>query len=130
MVQIYTGKDGSLDPFKGTTIAVIGYASQGRAHAGNLRDSGFEVARSGGNGFEAVGDGGALRVAHGFSVLYGEVAARSDIDVILVAPKGPGDLVRPAYEPAWQLSAFPLPGAHRSHGKCGRWGRLTAPTCR
>src|SRR5206468_6726813 len=42
--------------------------------------------------------GDALLVAHGFSVLYGEVQPRSDLDVILVAPKGPGDLVRREYE--------------------------------
>src|SRR5438309_884926 len=42
--------------------------------------------------------GGTLLVAHGFSVLYGEVEPRADIDVVLVAPKGPGDLVRREYE--------------------------------
>ena len=42
--------------------------------------------------------GDTLLVAHGFSVLYGEVEPRSDLDVVLVAPKGPGDLVRREYE--------------------------------
>ncbi len=42
--------------------------------------------------------GGTLLVAHGFSVLYGEVNPRDDLDVVLVAPKGPGDLVRREYE--------------------------------
>ncbi len=123
-------------------IAVIGYGSQGRAHAMNLRDSGFEViigARAGGtgdararaDGFKPVepaeaaklGDivalltpdmaqpevykqaiepniraGAALLFAHGFNVHFGQIAPRKDIDVILVAPKGPGALVRREYE--------------------------------
>jgi ketol-acid reductoisomerase len=121
---------------------VIGYGSQGRAHARNLRDSGYSVvvgARAGGGAERRANDdaftvvspseaarraqlvclltpdmthrdvyardiepnlaaGDALLVAHGFSVLYNEVAPRADIDVILVAPKGPGDLVRREYE--------------------------------
>ena len=126
----------------GGRIAIIGYGSQGRAHARNLADSGFDVvvgARAGGaaearakaDGFrvlspadaaraaslvalltpdmthrqvydEAIAPnmapGDALLVAHGFSVHYGEVTPRADIDVVLVAPKGPGDLVRREYE--------------------------------
>jgi ketol-acid reductoisomerase len=140
--RIYTDEDAKPEALKGATIAVIGYGSQGRAHARNLRDSGFSVvvgARAGGgaerrahaDGFrvaspaEAAGQaqliclltpdmthrevyardiepnlraGDALLVAHGFSVLYGEVEPRADIDVLLVAPKGPGDLVRREYE--------------------------------
>ena len=124
------------------TIAVIGYGSQGRAHALNLRDSGFDVTvglRPGGptelkaraDGFvvktpaEAVKDaelvamlvpdmvqaqlyreavepnlapGACLLFAHGFNVHYGQIDARSDLDVVLVAPKGPGALVRREYE--------------------------------
>ena len=141
MERIYTDNDADPKAIAGT-VAVIGYGSQGRAHARNLRDSGFDVvvgARAGGpaekkakaDGFkvtspaeaakgaalvamltpdmthrqvyaEAIAPNlapeAALLVAHGFSVHYGEVDPRADIDVILVAPKGPGDLVRREYE--------------------------------
>ncbi|WP_114952343.1 ketol-acid reductoisomerase [Sphingosinicella terrae] len=141
MERIYTDQDADPAALAGT-IAVIGYGSQGRAHARNLRDSGFDVvvgARAGGpaekkakaDGFkvtspaeaakgaalvamltpdmthrsvyaEAIAPNlapeAALLVAHGFSVHYGEVDPRADIDVVLVAPKGPGDLVRREYE--------------------------------
>ena len=142
MERIYTDEDAKPEALKSATIAVIGYGSQGRAHARNLRDSGFTVivgARSGGgaerkalaDGFRVASPaeaarraqlialltpdmthrevyakeiepnlsaGDTLLVAHGFSVLYGEIKPRADIDVILVAPKGPGDLVRREYE--------------------------------
>jgi ketol-acid reductoisomerase len=140
--RIYTDEDAKPEALKGATIAVIGYGSQGRAHARNLRDSGFSVivgARAGGgaerkartDGFRVASPADAAReaqlvclltpdmthrdvyardiepnlqagdtllVAHGFSVLYGQVKPRADLDVILVAPKGPGDLVRREYE--------------------------------
>jgi ketol-acid reductoisomerase len=142
MERIFTNQDVDPAALAGATIAVIGYGSQGRAHARNLRDSGHDVvvgARPGGgaerkakaDGFRVatpaeaakearlvalltpdmahravyandiapnLSPGDALLVAHGFSVLYGEVAPRADIDVVLVAPKGPGDLVRREYE--------------------------------
>ncbi|MEI2456664.1 ketol-acid reductoisomerase [Lysobacter firmicutimachus] len=123
-------------------IAIVGYGSQGRAHALNLRDSGFDVTvglRPGGpteikakaDGFavatpaEAVAaadlvavltpdmvqpqlyrdviepnirQGACLLFAHGFNVHYGQIAPRADLDVVLVAPKGPGALVRREYE--------------------------------
>jgi len=142
MERIFTNQDVDAAALEGATIAVIGYGSQGRSHARNLRDSGHQVvvgARAGGgaerkasaDGFRVVSPaeaakeaqlvalltpdmahrdvyendiapnlsaGDALLVAHGFSVLYGEIAAREDIDVVLVAPKGPGDLVHREYE--------------------------------
>lgn len=142
MERIFTDEDARPEALAGATIAVIGYGSQGRAHARNLRDSGFSVivgARNGGgaernalaDGFRVASPaeaahraqlvclltpdmthrevyareiepnlsaGDTLLVAHGFSALYGEVKPRQDIDVILVAPKGPGDLVRREYE--------------------------------
>jgi ketol-acid reductoisomerase len=123
-------------------IAVVGYGSQGRAHAMNLRDSGFDVTvglRPGGpteskaqaDGFtvkpvaEAVADadlvavltpdmvqkklyndvlagsmkqGACLLFAHGLNVHFGMITPREDLDVVLVAPKGPGALVRREYE--------------------------------
>src|SRR3954467_3812001 len=142
MERIFTNDDVDAAALAGATIAVIGYGSQGRSHARNLRDSGHQVvvgARAGGgaerkakaDGFRTLSPaeaakeaqlvalltpdmahrsvyaddiapnlsaGDALLVAHGFSVLYGEVAPRADVDVVLVAPKGPGDLVRREYE--------------------------------
>jgi ketol-acid reductoisomerase len=123
-------------------IAVLGFGSQGRAHALNLRDSGLDVVvglRKGGPSWEkaraegfhvaepgdAVKDadlvavltpdmvqaklykesiepnikpGAALLFAHGFNVHFKQIEPRADIDVILVAPKGPGALVRREYE--------------------------------
>ncbi|MGH7026951.1 ketol-acid reductoisomerase [Brevundimonas sp.] len=123
-------------------VAIVGYGSQGRAQALNLRDSGFDVTvglRPGGptelkaraDGFavntpaEAVADaelvavltpdmvqpqlyreviepnltqGACLLFAHGFNVHYGQINPRADLDVVLVAPKGPGALVRCEYE--------------------------------
>jgi ketol-acid reductoisomerase len=123
-------------------IAILGYGSQGRAHALNLRDSGLDVVvglRAGGpTSFKAQADGlrvlepadavrgadlvavltpdmvqpklytdvigpylksgAALLFAHGFNVHFGTISPRPDFDVILVAPKGPGALVRKEYE--------------------------------
>ncbi|MBX3693348.1 ketol-acid reductoisomerase [Dokdonella sp.] len=127
---------------EGARIAVLGYGSQGRAHALNLRDSGLDVvvglrpggptaAKASADGFtvvapaDAVKDadlvavltpdmvqpalyreviepnlkpGAALLFAHGFNVHFKTIVPRKDIDVILVAPKGPGHLVRTEYE--------------------------------
>jgi len=140
-MEIYTNDDIRPGVIAGQRIAVIGYGSQGRAHAQNLKDSGHDVivgVRDGGKGWTAAQadgvptaepaeavrgadiiailtpdmaqaqvyrdiiepnakKGAALLFAHGFSILYGRVQPRADMDVILVAPKGPGDLVRREY---------------------------------
>ena len=140
-MQLYTEADAQPGALSGEKIAVLGYGSQGRAHALNLRDSGYDVVlglRAGGNttakaqrdGFtvrtpaEAVKDAGlvafllpdtaqaqlykeiekslkknaTLLFAHGFNIHYKQIVPRADLDVVLIAPKGPGDLVRRQYE--------------------------------
>ncbi len=122
-------------------VAILGYGSQGRAHALNLKDSGFNVvvglrpsgaswAKAQADGltvmepgdaakgaaivmfltpdmvqkklYESVVDdideGAMLMFAHGFAIHYGQVKPRADLDVALIAPKGPGGLVRRQYE--------------------------------
>ncbi|KGI76636.1 ketol-acid reductoisomerase [Oleiagrimonas soli] len=132
----------TTDLLQDARIAVLGYGSQGRAHALNLHESGLDVvvgAREGGPSWkraqedglkvatpaDAVKDadlvavltpdmtqpklyeeaiapnikpGAALLFAHGFNVHFGRIAPRDDIDVNLVAPKGPGALVRSEYQ--------------------------------
>src|SRR6187399_1878645 len=110
-------REGNLDLLSGK-VAVIGYGSQGHAHALNLRDSGVDVevglregstSRAGaeeagltvGTPAEVVRNvatGSALLFAHGFNVHYGRVAPPAGHDVIMVAPKGPGHIVRRLYE--------------------------------
>ena len=133
--------DADLNLLDGKTVAIIGFGSQGHAHAQNLKDSGVnvivglresspKVAQAEAAGLEVVtpaeaaarGDivmmlvpdelhhqvyeadiaagldaGNLLLFGHGFSILYGEVVPPADVDVALVAPKGPGHLVRRQY---------------------------------
>lgn len=150
-------------------IAIIGYGSQGRAHALNLRDSGFDVAvglRPGGpTSLKAIADGFAVKTpaeavagaelvavlvpdmvqpqlyaevlepslapgacllfAHGFNVHYGQIAPRDDLDVVLVAPKGPGALVRREYE-----IGRGVPSVYAVHqDRSGRAGQLALTYC-
>ena len=140
-MKLYVEADARPEVLSGEIIAVLGYGSQGRAHALNLRDSGYEVViglRPGGattakaenDGFavlppaEAVKGAGLVAIltpdmvqaklyadiepnlkenttllfAHGFNIHYKLVEPREDLDVVLIAPKGPGDLVRRQYE--------------------------------
>jgi ketol-acid reductoisomerase len=141
MMKLYSQKDVDKKALKGARIAVLGYGSQGRAHALNLSDSGFDVVvgvRKGGTGWkkakkeglavaepiDAVADadlvamlvpdmaqksvyeslekslkkGATLLFAHGFNVHFKQIKPRKDLDVSLIAPKGPGDLVRRQYQ--------------------------------
>ncbi len=142
MARMYYDEDANLDYLKGKTIAVIGYGSQGHAHALNAKDSGANVviglyegsrstakAEKEGLAVKSVGDavaaadlimillpdesqkeifeaeirpnlaaGKVLAFAHGFNIHFSQVVPPSDVDVIMVAPKGPGHLVRRQYE--------------------------------
>jgi ketol-acid reductoisomerase len=141
MTKIYSDKDAKLSLLKGKKIAVIGYGSQGHAHAQNLRDSGLNVIvaqRKGSpnydlavkHGFKPVSAGKATQQAdliailipdelqtgayeteirphlkkgktllfsHGFNIHFGQIVPPKNVDTIMVAPKGPGHLVRSEY---------------------------------
>ena len=141
MVTVYREEDAKLETLKGKTIAILGYGSQGHAHANNLKESGFNIivgeVPGGGNekkakdaGFEvadaasvvskadvvvmllpdelqggiyraSVGPnlrkGAYLMFAHGFNIHFGQIVPRPDVNVFMVAPKGPGHLVRAQY---------------------------------
>ena len=141
MTKLYSGKDVDKKALKKARIAILGYGSQGRAHALNLADSGHNVVvgvRKNGDSWkkakkdglkvaeplEAVKDadlvamlvpdlaqkdlyaqvakslkkGAALLFAHGFNIHFKQIKPRKDLDVVLIAPKGPGDLVRRQYQ--------------------------------
>lgn len=142
MVKMYSQEDVKAEVLQDKTVAVLGYGSQGRAHALNLRDSGVNVvvgARPNGKAFDsATADGfrplslddatksadvvcmlvpdmaqpelynntvsrhlkqnGTLLFAHGFNVRFQQVQPRADLDVVMVAPKAPGQLVRRQYQ--------------------------------
>ena len=136
-MKIYYDKDADLNRLKNKEVAVIGFGSQGHAHAQNLRDSGVKVLmglkegrsweKAERAGFKVVspaeaakssdivmiltpdeGQGdlyqndlepnlrqdGYLVFAHGFNIHFGQIKPRSDLNVFMVAPKGPGHLVR------------------------------------
>ena len=139
-MKIYSRKDVDRKALKGARICVLGYGSQGRAHALNLKDSGYDVVvgvRKGGSWRKARRDGlsvsepakaaagadlvamlapdlaqaqlykailpslkpgAALLFAHGFNVHFGQIKPRKDLDVVLIAPKGPGGLVRRQFQ--------------------------------
>jgi ketol-acid reductoisomerase len=140
-MKVYYDRDADLAALKNKTVAVIGYGSQGHAHAQNLRDSGVNVVigqRPGGanydlakeHGFSPVSaseaasqadlimillpdevqsavyendikphlkKGKALLFAHGFNIHFSQIRPPKDVDVFLIAPKGPGHLVRRTY---------------------------------
>ena len=134
--------DADLSLLDGKTVAILGYGSQGHAHALNLKDSGIDVvvglregsgsvAKAEGHGLQVasiadaasrgdvvmillpdekqgqiwtdeisdgIAEGNLLMFAHGFAIHYGEVEPGPGVDVGMVAPKGPGHLVRRQYE--------------------------------
>lgn len=142
MARMYYDEDANLDLLGQKTVAIIGYGSQGHAHALNLKDSGVNVivglypgsksqskAESAGLTVKNVADaakaadlimillpdevqktvykneiepnlteGKILAFAHGFNIHFGQVVPPSFVDVVMVAPKGPGHLVRRTYE--------------------------------
>lgn len=141
MAKMYYDQDANLNLLQGKKIAIIGYGSQGHAHAQNLRDSGLSVIvaqRPGGDNYQAaVNDGFTpmsvadaakkadliqillpdqiqayvykneiapyltpgkiLMFAHGFNIHFFQIIPPKDVDVVMVAPKGPGHLVRRVY---------------------------------
>jgi ketol-acid reductoisomerase len=140
-MRLYGQKDVDRKALKGARIAVLGFGSQGRAHALNLKDSGFDVVvglRKGGKSWNKarreglavatpeaavsgadliamlvpdiaqkalyqevaanLKKGATLLFAHGFNIHFNQIRPRKDLDVVLIAPKGPGDLVRRQYQ--------------------------------
>lgn len=142
MATMYYEKDCKLELLKGKTVAVVGYGSQGHAHAQNLRDSGVnviiglyegsksaEVAKK--DGFEVyetaeavkkadlvmilvnderqailykediadnLREGMTVAFAHGFNIHYGLISVPEGVNVVMIAPKGPGHTVRSQYQ--------------------------------
>lgn len=140
-MKVYYDKDADLSLIKGKKVTIVGYGSQGHAHAANLKDSGVSVTiglRKEGSSWakaenaghrtleiaEAVKEadvimvllpdetmagiydaeiapnlkkGATLAFAHGFNIHYNQIVPRADLDVIMIAPKGPGHTVRSEY---------------------------------
>ena len=140
-MQMYSEADVDTSCLNGKQVTVLGYGSQGRAHALNLKDSGFDVVvglRPGGASWakaeadgldvqapndavrgaaivmfltpdmvqkslyasviDDIDKGATLLFAHGFAIHYKQIEPRADLNVALIAPKGPGGLVRRQYE--------------------------------
>ena len=142
MARMYYDQDANLDLLAGKTVAIIGYGSQGHAHALNLKDSGINVvvglyagSKSAKKAEESglkvltvaeaskvadwimillpdevqktiykaeiepnLSEGNVLLFAHGFNINFGQIIPPAFVDVAMVAPKGPGHLVRRTYE--------------------------------
>jgi ketol-acid reductoisomerase len=140
-MKVYYDKDADLSIIKGKKVTIVGYGSQGHAHANNLKDSGVKVTiglRKGGASWDKakkaglkveevakavdgadvvmilvpdeqqpsvyyndvepnLKKGAALAFAHGFNIHYNQIVPRADVDVIMIAPKGPGHTVRSEY---------------------------------
>ena len=140
-MKVYYDKDANLDILKGKKVAIIGYGSQGHAHANNLKDSGIDVvvglrkdssswAKAEKAGLTVLATSEAAKIAdilmilvpdelqgdmyreeiepfmkkgayiafgHGFNIHFGQIVPKADISVFMVAPKGPGHMVRHEY---------------------------------
>ncbi|HUO77485.1 MAG TPA: ketol-acid reductoisomerase [Thermodesulfovibrionales bacterium] len=139
-MKVYYDKDAKMSVLKGKKIVVVGYGSQGHAHANNLKESGLDVtvAETKGSNWEKaekagfkvltaaeaakkadvimmlvpdeyaadiykteiaphIKKGAYLGFAHGFNIHFGQIAPPQDVNVFMVAPKGPGHLVRAEY---------------------------------
>ena len=140
-MNIFYDKDADLSLIQGKKVSIIGYGSQGHAHANNLKDSGVDVtvglrpgsasavkAENAGLSVMSIEEavksadlvmvlapdehqasvyrkqiapnikaGAALAFAHGFNIHFEQIEPREDLDVIMIAPKGPGHLVRSTY---------------------------------
>jgi ketol-acid reductoisomerase len=141
-MRVYYDRDADLNLIKSKKVAIVGYGSQGHAHALNLRDSGVKdivvalradsgsVKKAEGEGFkvmtvadaakwaevvmmltpdelqgdiyeadlkENMGEGSALMFAHGLNIHFNLIEPRADMDICMVAPKGPGHTVRSEY---------------------------------
>lgn len=140
-MKVYYDKDADLSLIKGKKVTIVGYGSQGHAHAANLKDSGVSVTiglrKEGGSWAKAENAGhrtleiadavkeadvvmvllpdetmagiyaaeiapnlkksAALAFAHGFNIHYNQIVPSADLDVIMIAPKGPGHTVRSEY---------------------------------
>ena len=149
-MRMFYDKDVSMDALKGKKVAILGYGSQGHAHAQNLRDSGVDVVvglhegsksgvRAKEDGFEVLSvadatkagdivmcllpdevqrvvyaesikdnlrEGQTLAFAHGFNIHFGYITPPEYVDVIMVAPKGPGHLVRRTFEEGFGVPAL------------------------
>ncbi len=141
-IETLYDKDGTMDALKGKTVAILGYGSQGHAHALNLKESGVNVIvanrRESANGQKAIADGfdplpvaqavaqadvvimtlpdevqpdvynehivanlkegATLGATHGFNVHFKSIVPPANVNVIMVAPKGPGHTVRSEFE--------------------------------
>ena len=142
-MRVYYDRDADLNLIKSKKVAIIGYGSQGRAHALNLKDSGANnvvvalragsntVAKAEADGFKVmtvaeaaawadlmmmaapdelqadiykddiaanIRDGAAIAFAHGLNVHFGLIEAKKTVDVVMIAPKGPGHTVRGEYQ--------------------------------
>lgn len=149
MAKVYYSNDADMSYLNGKTVAIIGYGSQGHAHAQNLRDSGVNVVvglRKGKSWDKALQDGfdvktvaeatqasdiiqillpdeiqpdtykneiephltegKALFFAHGFNIHFKQIVPPDNVDVVLIAPKGPGHLVRRVYEEGFGVPAL------------------------